>query len=120
MLADRYLAGAYGAIRQFEREVLSHEGTRDRWETRWMIQSELSPREALARFEKEIPPAPGWSRDGAAVATGTDVARTVWRHRDEKGQAWTATATFTPAPGQKGRLVVSAVVVRSAADASSK
>jgi putative intracellular protease/amidase len=119
MLADRYLAGAYGAIRQFERKVLSHEGTRDRWETRWVIQTELSPREALARFEKEIPLAPGWSRDSAAAATGTDVARTVWRHRDAQGQAWTATATFTPGD-EKGRLLVSAVVVRGGAEGSSK
>lgn len=119
MLADRYLRGAYEAIRQFERRVLSHEGTRDRWETRWMIQSALSPREALTRFEKEIPPAPGWSRDGAAAATRGDVARTVWRYRDEKGQAWTATATFTPG-GENGKLLVSAVAVRGGAEVTSK
>ncbi|HSE63399.1 MAG TPA: DJ-1/PfpI family protein [Thermoanaerobaculia bacterium] len=119
MLADRYLSGAYRAIRQFQRTVVLHEGTRDWWETRWMIDSELSPKEAIARFEKEVPPAPGWSRDGAAAATGTDVARTVWRHRDAQGQAWTATATFARG-NDKGRLVASAVVARDGSSVSSK
>ena len=119
MLADRYLEGAYGAIRQFERRVLSHEGTRDRWETRWMIQSELSPKEALARFEKEIPPARGWSRDNAAAAAKSDAARTVWRYRDDKGQEWIATATFTPG-NEKGKLLASAAVVRGGPSVNSK
>lgn len=119
MLADRHLDGAYDAIRQFDRTVLSHEGNRDRWETRWMIQSELSPKETLARFEKEIPSARGWSRDNAAAAAKAGAARTVWRYRDDKGQAWTATATFTPGD-EKGKILASAAVVRGGSSVSSK
>lgn len=111
MLADRYLDGAYEAVEQFERTVVSHEGTRDRWETRWIIRTNLSPREALDRFEKAIPAAPGWTRDAVVPGSGADSARTVWRYRDDKGQLWVATATFTPGD-EKGKLLASAAVVR--------
>lgn len=112
MLADRYLGGAYEAIRQFDRTVLSHEGGRERWETRWMVRSDLSPREALARFEGALPRAKGWSRDAAAAEATGKSARTVWRYQDEKGQRWIATGTFEAAPGEEGRLLVSTRVVR--------
>jgi putative intracellular protease/amidase len=110
MLADRYLAGAYAAIRQFPRNVVSHEGTRERWETRWLVSSDLSPGEALARFESALPPAKGWTRDATEAASSPSGARTVWRYRDG-GQTWTATATFEPGP-VKGKLLVNARVVR--------
>jgi transcriptional regulator GlxA family with amidase domain len=112
MLADRYLGGAYEAIRQFQRTVVSHEGTRERWETRWLVRSDLSPQSALARFESALPAAKGWTRDGSAAASSADAARAVWRYRDDKGQAWTATARFETAPGEKGKLLVSARIVR--------
>jgi putative intracellular protease/amidase len=120
MLADRYLDGAYQAIRQFERTVVSHEGTRERWETRWLVKTELSPKDALDRFEKAIPSSNGWSRDASAATVSATAARTVWRYRDEKGQVWTATGTFEPAPGEKGRLLATAAVVRSGAAVGSR
>ena len=122
MLADRYLNGAYQAIRQFSRKVVSHEGTRDRWETRWLVKTELSPKDALARFESAIPKTGGWTRDGSAAAavSGADAARTVWRYRDDKGQLWTATAAVAPAPNEKGSLLMSASVVRGESTVSSK
>ena len=105
MLADRHLRGAYDAVRQFDRTVVSHEGTRDRWETRWLLKTDLPPAGALARFEKSIPAAKGWSRDPSAAASSAANARSVWRYRDEKGQAWVATATAQPASGGKGVLL---------------
>jgi hypothetical protein len=120
MLADRYLDGAYQAIRQFERTVVSHEGTRERWETRWLVKTDLSPKDALDRFEKAIPSTNGWSRDASAATASATAARTVWRYRDEKGQMWTAIGTFEPAPGEKGRLLATAAVARSGAAVSSK
>jgi putative intracellular protease/amidase len=120
MLADRYLNGAFQAIRQFERTVVSHEGTRDRWQTRWLLKTDLSPKDALDRFEKAIPSASGWSRDASAAVDSATSARTVWRYQDDRGQTWTAIATFAPAPGEKGRLLASAAVARSGAALSSK
>jgi putative intracellular protease/amidase len=120
MLADRYLGGAYRAISQFDRTVVSHEGTRERWETRWLVKTDLSPKDALDRFEKAIPSTNGWSRDTSGATISATSARTVWRYRDEKGQMWTATGTFEPAPGDKGRLLATAAVVRSGAAVSSK
>jgi putative intracellular protease/amidase len=121
MLADRYLDGAYQAIRQFERTVVSHEGTRERWETRWLVKTDLSPKDALDRFERAIPAANGWSREApAGQTTSGAAARAVWRYRDEKGQLWTATGTFEPAPGEKGRLMATAVVARGGSPVSSK
>lgn len=112
MLADRYLRGAYDAIRQFDRTVVSHEGDRDRWETRWLVKTDLAPTEALARFEKSIPAVNGWARDtsGAATASSPGSARTVWRYRDEKGQAWVATATA--GPREKGRVLLTVGIAR--------
>ena len=121
MLADRYLDGAYQAVRQFQRKVLSHEGTRDRWETRWVVRTELSPKDALARFESAIPTTGGWVRAGSAAASsGGEAARTVWRYRDDKGQLWTATGTFSPAPDEKGALLLVAAVARGESTVSSK
>jgi len=121
MLADRYLDGAYDAIRQFDRTVLSHEGNRDRWETRWLVRTDLSPREALGRFEAAIPAARGWSRDAsAATSSSPPAARTVWRYRDENGRAWVATGTAEPAPGEKGRVLMTVGIVRGGAAVSSK
>lgn len=120
MLADRYLDGAYQAIRQFERTVLSHEGTRDRWETRWVIRTDLTPTAALEKFEAAIPKADGWTRDRTEAGSAADSGRTVWRYRDDRGQVWTATGTFAPAKGEKGRLLVSATVARGGSAVSSK
>jgi transcriptional regulator GlxA family with amidase domain len=123
MLADRHLRGAYDAIRQFDRTVVSHEGDRDRWETQWLLKTDLSPAQALARFEKSIPAANGWTRDAAAAAQATSpgTARSVWRYRDEKGQSWVATATATPASGaegDKGRVLMSVAIARGGAVSS--
>ena len=120
MLADRYLRGAYEAVRQFDRTVVSHEGTRDRWETQWLVRTDLSPKETLGRLEAAIPAAPGWSRDAAPASTSPAEARSIWRYRDDKGQTWVATATAAPAPGEKGRVLVTARVVRGGAAVSSK
>ena len=120
MLADRHLGGAYEAIRQFDRTVVSHEGDRDRWETRWVVRTELSPRETLGRLEASIPAASRWSRDPAASAAsaGAGAARSVWRHRDEKGQQWIATTSAEPASGEKGRVLITARIVRGGAAVS--
>jgi transcriptional regulator GlxA family with amidase domain len=121
MLADRYLRGAYEAIRQFDRTVLVHEGTRDRWETRWLVKTDLSPGEALGRFEKAIPAAPGWMRDSAAAAVSSEgIARTIWRYTDPDGQSWVVTASFEPAREEKGKILVTASVARAGARVTSK
>jgi putative intracellular protease/amidase len=120
MLADRHLSGAYEAVRQFDRKVVSHEGNRDRWETRWLVRTDLSSRELLGRLEASIPAAKGWSRDSSAAAATSPAARSVWRYRDEKGQSWTATTSAEPASGEKGRMLVIARIVRGGAGVSSK
>ena len=105
----RHLRGAYDAVRQFDRTVVSHEGNRDRWETRWLVRTDLSPREVLAKLEAAIPAAKGWSRDtsaAVAAASSPGAARAVWRYRDETGQGWVATAVAEPAPREKGRALM--------------
>jgi transcriptional regulator GlxA family with amidase domain len=119
MLADRYLRGAYDAIRQFDRTVVSHEGNRERWETRWLLRTELSARETLARFEAAVPAAKGWSRDPGVALSSPAAARTVWRYRDEKGQSWVATTAAEPASGEKGRVLMTVGIVREGAAVSS-
>jgi transcriptional regulator GlxA family with amidase domain len=121
MLADRHLSRAYEAVRQFDRTVVSHEGNRDRWETRWLVRTELSPREALGRLEAAIPAAKGWSHDPSpAPSVSPETARTVWRYRDEKGQSWVATTSAEPASGEKGRLLITVGIVRGGAAVTSK
>ena len=122
MLADRYLGGAYEAVRQFDRTVVSHEGNRDRWETKWLVRTDLSPKETLGRLEAAVPAAKGWSRDpsSAAASSSPAEARTVWRYKDDKGQAWVVTARAESAPGEKGRVLVTARVERGGASVSSK
>lgn len=118
MLADRHLSGAYEAARQFDRKVVSHEGDRDRWETRWLVRTDLSPRELLGRLEASIPAAKGWSRDSSAAAATSPAVRSVWRYRDEKGESWIATTSAEPASGEKGRVLITARIVRGGAAVS--
>ncbi len=111
-LADRHLAAAYGAIREFPRTVLRHEGTRESWETSWTVRTGAPPAEVLARLDAALAAQKGWERQGPARA---GVLESRWRFRDSDGAAWTETTRVEPARDGKDRVVTVTVVRSSAA-----
>ena len=65
-LADRRLSPGFDAIREFSRTVVRHEGTRDRWETSWKIQTDASAASVMQRLDKAFEETPGATRQGRA------------------------------------------------------
>ncbi len=98
-LADRYLAPAYETIRQYPRSVVSHEGTRDRWETSWKIEAAATPAAILERLDAAFDGRPGWTRQGRSGAGGASESR--WMLRDPEGKSWLETTRVEWAAGGK-------------------
>ena len=102
-LADRRLSAGYDAIRQFQRTVVRHEGTRDRWETAWRIQSPASAAEVLERLDRVFADARGATRRGPGA----------WRLTGDDGSSWTESTTVRPAEGPGSGYLVTMSVARS-------
>jgi len=102
-LADRRLSAGYDAIRQFQRNVVRHEGTRDRWETAWTIQTNASAAQVLEQLDKVFADARGATRRGPGA----------WRLAGDDGSSWTESTTVRPAEGRGPGYVVTMIVVRS-------
>ena len=107
-LADRHMAAAYGAVREFSRTVVRHEGTRERWETCWDIRTTASAADVLGRFDAALSSGKGWAQEKAGSHSESH-----WRFRDEAGAAWTGTTRVEPSKGAKG-LRVTITVARAA------
>lgn len=106
-LADKRLSPGLDAIHEFaSRTVLRHEGTRDRWETSWRIQTDASTSAAavLARLDKAFEGARGAARQGAGT----------WRLSGDDGSIWNESTRVSPAEGRAAGYVVTMTVVRAA------
>jgi putative intracellular protease/amidase len=111
-LADRHIAAAYDAVREFSRTVVRHEGTRERWETCWDIRTTAAAADVLGRFDAALSSGRGWARQKAGnVGSSTE---SHWRFRDDAGAAWTETTRLEPLKGEKG-FRVTVTVARAAA-----
>jgi putative intracellular protease/amidase len=107
-LADRHLSAAYGAIREYSRTVVRHEGTRERWETSWRIQTDAPPRAVLEKLDAALSAEKGWARQDRRDAAGSAESR--WRLRDGDGSAWTEATRVEEVKGEKGYRVTVTVV----------
>jgi putative intracellular protease/amidase len=110
-LADRHVAAAYGAVREYSRTVVRHEGTRERWETCWDIRTTASAADVLGRFDAALSSGGGWTREKAGKAGSSSESH--WRFQDETGAAWAETTRIEPLKGQTG-LRVTVTVARAA------
>ena len=101
-LADMQLFPAFAAVREYPRRVVKHEGTRDRWETRWKVTTTASAQTLLDGMDKAFGEA-GWKRQ----APGT------FRY-EGGGSAWTETTRVEPAAGDSDKAyVVTTTVARA-------
>ncbi len=110
-LADRHVAAAAGAAREYARTVVRYEGTRERWESCWDLRTTATAAEVLGRFDAALSSGGGWTRENGGNAGGPTESH--WRFRDEAGSAWTGNARVEPRKGAKG-LRVTVTVARAA------
>ncbi len=103
-LADQRLTPGFDAIRGFpSRTIVRHEGTRDRWETSWRIQTDASAAAVLQRLDQAF----SESRGAARLSAGS------WRLSGEDGTSWTESTRVLPAEGKPAGYLVTMVVARS-------
>jgi putative intracellular protease/amidase len=105
-LAERHLRPAFDVLYEYPRTVLSHAGSRERWETSWRIQTDAPPRAVLEKLDRALSAGKGWirqdGRDGAASAESR------WRFRDGDGSGWTEATRVEEVKGEKScRVTVS-------------
>ena len=89
-LADRFLRGLYSAANDWDRDILSHEGSADSWENRWRVRTSESPAQMLGGVASAL----GVTARDAKGGPGTSAS--TWTFHDEKGAAWMGTATAGP------------------------
>ncbi|HEY1249957.1 MAG TPA: DJ-1/PfpI family protein [Thermoanaerobaculia bacterium] len=103
-LADKHLSPGFDAIREFpSRTVVRHEGTRDRWETSWRVQTDASAAAVLQKLDRAFEGAPGAVR----LAVGS------WRLPGDDGTTWSESTRVSPAEGKSTGYVVTMTVARS-------
>ncbi|HEY2798021.1 MAG TPA: DJ-1/PfpI family protein [Thermoanaerobaculia bacterium] len=103
-LADQRLSPGFDAIREYPvRTIVRHEGTRDRWETSWRIQTDASASAVLQTLDKAF----AGSRGAARLSAGS------WKLSGEDGTSWTESTRVAPAEGKPSGYVVTMVVARS-------
>jgi putative intracellular protease/amidase len=112
-LADRRLSPAYGVLGHFRRSVVKYEGTRDRWEASWRIQSDAKPVEVLADLDRAFASEKGWGQREEESGSAAGGARSVWHFEDGAGDSWKGWTRVEPAKDGTGGLLVTLEVARS-------
>lgn len=103
-LADKRLSPGFDAIREFPvRSIVRHEGTRDRWETSWKIQTDASAAEVLERLDRAFGETPGAAKLGAGA----------WKLADQDGTSWTESTRVAAEKGKTPAYVVTMTVARA-------
>ena len=104
-LADQHLRKVNPFIRKFDREVVKHEGTQNRWTTAWKVQADSASffqglNEYLAQNE--------WSRQSL-----NEPSRSLWKFSDAGNQSWTGEAKLEPLSGETNRFLLTMKISRS-------
>jgi putative intracellular protease/amidase len=87
-LADRHLRPAYDALEEYRGRVLSHEGSREKWETSFSIRTSAAPSAVLAKVDAALSSRRDWTK--APLPAGkASASESRWRYRDEAGVTWT-------------------------------
>jgi putative intracellular protease/amidase len=104
-LADQQLRGAYPFIRQFERRVMKHEGSVDRWTTAWKLKIEGSSFfDSLNSFlESES----RWNRQKE-----NDSTKSRWKFTDANGGGWFGEAVLEPVSDDPATVILTLTVKR--------
>jgi putative intracellular protease/amidase len=110
-LADRYLAPAAAFLKALpQHRALAYEGNTERWQERWLVDTDAPPAQLLAGLQGAVTASGAWQRqhgalEGAAAAEGKGIASR-WRFADERGRAWRGSARVEPAPGEPHKRLV--------------
>jgi putative intracellular protease/amidase len=103
-LADGHLRPAFEVLSDYPRTVLSHAGSRERWQTSWRIQTDARPRAVLDKLDRALSAGKGWTRQDRREEAGSAESR--WRFRDGDGAAWTEATRVEEVKGEKGCRVI--------------
>jgi len=112
-LADRYMRFLYDVDGA---QILSSSGSREQWENKWLITSELPASQILEKVNESIasgktygaPLRVKWLR----ARDGNDQSHSAWSFTDERGKIWRGFASVEPAPSAKNKYVMSVRVTR--------
>jgi len=106
-LADRNLDPAYDALDEYHGRVLSHEGSREKWETEFSIKTSATPAAILAKVDAALASRKDWSKQ-PVPASKAAASESRWRYKDDAGVTWTEVTRVEPArePGSL-RVVLS-------------
>ena len=106
-LADRNLNAAYEALDAYHGRVLSHEGSREKWETSFSIQTSATPATVLAKVDAALASRRDWAKQ-PVPASKTSASESRWSYKDDAGVSWTEVTRVEPArePGSL-RVVLS-------------
>jgi putative intracellular protease/amidase len=119
-LADKYLQFNYDVkVRDGGWRPVSREGSRDRWENKWLVTTDSTATEVLTSVNKAIaeektygPSGRGkWSRLDDASAKNPN--QSLWRFTDDRGAAWSGVVSIEPVTGDRNRFTLSVKVARN-------
>ena len=113
-LADKYLRNTYNFMRSFERQVVSSNGSSERWENKWKLTAEASAAEILAQLNENLATVDGWSQPDGAKANGT--LESLWQFSGNDGKTWRGAASVETVASEKNKFIVSVQVARAGAN----
>jgi hypothetical protein len=94
-------------------KVLSTEGTTDKWEINWQVETAAAATDILERVNRSLADTGKWSRLDSGKAQ--DARKSAWKFTDENGAAWSGVATVQPAAGESNKLTVTVKIARGGA-----
>ncbi|MFY9550868.1 MAG: DJ-1/PfpI family protein [Thermoanaerobaculia bacterium] len=110
-LADRHLDPAYEALNAYRGRVLSHAGSREKWETTFSIETGAAPSAVLAKLDAALSSRKDWVRE-TGPARKSASAESRWRVRDAAGASWIEVTRVEPS-GETGALRVVLSITRA-------
>lgn len=109
--ADRHLQKIFSGGLLFETpqgvtlNVLSTEGSNDRWEINWQTQGETSVQAVAKLLQDKLARAANWTKQNDKA--GKDSGQSVWKFTDEKGEIWSALVVVKAVENAGNQLLVS-------------
>jgi hypothetical protein len=125
-LADKYLRFNYDVkVLEGGWQPMSREGSREQWENKWSVKTQVSAAEILTSVNNTIASnktygekseSARWTRADSASKNAT---QSWWRFTDEKGGAWNGVVSVEPKAGEQNQFTLSVKVARSDSSAKS-
>lgn len=113
MLADRYLAGLNGTVRELPNSLhVLHKGTERIWEDRWQIGQGTSMDEIQTRIQSVLQ-----RQSGIQIVKASD-GRSEWTFQDAQNRSWRGTAEMKKDPDNSKQVLVTFRIELAARTAS--